>query len=392
MPQVARTKHAFRGSLGLSVLLHLALFGGLAVWSAVWSAGLRQEASPHPARIYHLTLRDWRFLPSPIPGLTPGAAGNVEEEGEGGGGVEGRGSVKAAAALQPSEGGSNHRGVAAGSIWRGTPATPAGDPAGNGGEPRDRNVSPLAPAWAGAVTLQRAVAPMESAGRLGAQAARPAARLAAGRVQASARRVAATPPAPREEAADAAPQASPRAGAVPPAEQDGRRPGRPVMALSASPALPETASGAERRRVIEALGPPGMGSGLANGGANAAPGPGEHAGEPWGNGSGPGTPGFGGAAGGSGGFLVQPDPRNEKPAYPLLARRQGLEGRVWLSLFVRPEGSVGGVRVTQSSGHPSLDRAAVTSAHGWRFHYREQLAGHPGAWVTLPIDFSLSPE
>lgn len=164
------------------------------------------------------------------------------------------------------------------------------------------------------------------------------------------------------------------------------------MALPANPALPEVARGAERGRGIDSLGPPAMGNGPADGGANAAPGHGNQAGGPWGNGSGPGAPGFGGVAGGSGGFLVQPDSRNEKPAYPLLARRQGLEGRVWLSLFVRPDGSVGTVRVTQSSGHPSLDRAAVTSAHGWRFHYREELAAHPGAWVTLPIDFSLYAE
>src|SRR5690606_17846269 len=45
--------------------------------------------------------------------------------------------------------------------------------------------------------------------------------------------------------------------------------------------------------------------------------------------------------------------------YPWIARRRGWEGRVWLSVTVRPDGALERIHVTRSSGYEVLDRSAV---------------------------------
>lgn len=45
--------------------------------------------------------------------------------------------------------------------------------------------------------------------------------------------------------------------------------------------------------------------------------------------------------------------------YPTLARRRGWQGMVLLSITVEPDGTLGRVRISQSSGYDVLDRSAV---------------------------------
>jgi protein TonB len=47
--------------------------------------------------------------------------------------------------------------------------------------------------------------------------------------------------------------------------------------------------------------------------------------------------------------------------YPDAARRDGLEGTVWLRFRIGPDGSVEQVEVDRSSGHALLDDAAITA-------------------------------
>jgi protein TonB len=47
--------------------------------------------------------------------------------------------------------------------------------------------------------------------------------------------------------------------------------------------------------------------------------------------------------------------------YPLLARRQGWQGEVLLSVHIAADGSIGPSTVLRSSGHAVLDRAAVAA-------------------------------
>jgi protein TonB len=60
-------------------------------------------------------------------------------------------------------------------------------------------------------------------------------------------------------------------------------------------------------------------------------------------------------------FVYQPD-----PVYPLLAKRRGWEGTVTLDIELRADGSVGDIKVAQSSGHALLDQAAMDKVKTWR--------------------------
>ncbi len=59
---------------------------------------------------------------------------------------------------------------------------------------------------------------------------------------------------------------------------------------------------------------------------------------------------------------------NPKPHYPLLARNQGIEGRVVVNVLISVQGTVKTIGVGQSSGSRLLDRAAVQAVKKWRFH------------------------
>lgn len=80
---------------------------------------------------------------------------------------------------------------------------------------------------------------------------------------------------------------------------------------------------------------------------------------------------------------------NPRPAYPMVARRMGWEGRVVLNVEVLAEGDCGAASVFQSSGHEVLDNAALRTVQGWRFVPASR-AGHPVTqWFRVPIQFSL---
>ncbi len=56
-----------------------------------------------------------------------------------------------------------------------------------------------------------------------------------------------------------------------------------------------------------------------------------------------------------------------KPRYPIIARKMRYEGTVVLDIEVLPDGSVGEVKVVESSGYEVLDRAAVKEVKKWKF-------------------------
>ena len=80
---------------------------------------------------------------------------------------------------------------------------------------------------------------------------------------------------------------------------------------------------------------------------------------------------------------------NPRPAYPTLARSHGHEGRVLIQVSVLGDGRVGSARVASSSGHGSLDRAALKAVKRWRF--RPALRGGKPVTATLmvPVVFRL---
>lgn len=81
--------------------------------------------------------------------------------------------------------------------------------------------------------------------------------------------------------------------------------------------------------------------------------------------------------------VVAPEPgQSPAPDYPALARRRGWQGTVVLRLTCDADGNVVAVVVVASSGHSSLDAAAIAAAQRWR------LTGGPGS-CEQPFEFRL---
>jgi protein TonB len=79
-----------------------------------------------------------------------------------------------------------------------------------------------------------------------------------------------------------------------------------------------------------------------------------------------------------------------KPDYPLVARKQGLEGKVMLRVTVGPDGRITSVTVVQSSGHAILDKAARDGVVRWRFSPARRAAGAIASVIDVPIEFKLN--
>lgn len=81
---------------------------------------------------------------------------------------------------------------------------------------------------------------------------------------------------------------------------------------------------------------------------------------------------------------------NPKPPYPALSKRLGEEGTVRLNILVNPDGSVAQLELLESSGHPRLDRSAMTTVRSqWKFEPARRGGRAVAAWVIVPIQFTL---
>lgn len=80
---------------------------------------------------------------------------------------------------------------------------------------------------------------------------------------------------------------------------------------------------------------------------------------------------------------------NPKPAYPAMARRMGLQGKVLVRVFVNAAGTPEKVELKETSGSKVLDRSALDAVTRWKFvPAREGEKPVPG-WVVVPIVFTL---
>jgi len=89
--------------------------------------------------------------------------------------------------------------------------------------------------------------------------------------------------------------------------------------------------------------------------------------------------------------IIPPRPdsrhRNLPPAYPADAMRRRQVGTVHLMIHVTADGIPILVEVAGSSGHPSLDQAAVQAMEQWRFTPARSAAGPVPFSFTLDIHF-----
>lgn len=80
---------------------------------------------------------------------------------------------------------------------------------------------------------------------------------------------------------------------------------------------------------------------------------------------------------------------NPKPHYPPQARKQGLKGKVMLTVRVSTEGFCEHVAIYRSSGHDILDDSAVEAVHKWRFIPAKRGETAVASSVIVPINFNL---
>lgn len=80
---------------------------------------------------------------------------------------------------------------------------------------------------------------------------------------------------------------------------------------------------------------------------------------------------------------------NAPPKYPLIARRNGVEGTVRLKVFVTRDGRAGQVQLDQTSGSSALDSAAFEAVRTWQFVPARRGPESIDSWVVVPVVFKL---
>lgn len=75
--------------------------------------------------------------------------------------------------------------------------------------------------------------------------------------------------------------------------------------------------------------------------------------------------------------------------YPDEARRQGLEGTVFVRVLINRNGETEDVMIAKSSGSPLLDSAAVRTARTFTFSPAMMGDETIQSWVVLPVEFIL---
>ena len=112
-----------------------------------------------------------------------------------------------------------------------------------------------------------------------------------------------------------------------------------------------------------------------------------------GGGSGIGLVGDGNGGGGVG---VKPTyagvayAHTPKPAYPEQARKAGWEGTVMLGVLVNVGGKAEKIEIKGSSGHATLDQAAVEGLKRWLFRPARYGEKAVESWVKIPVVFRLA--
>lgn len=78
------------------------------------------------------------------------------------------------------------------------------------------------------------------------------------------------------------------------------------------------------------------------------------------------------------------------PVYPESATKAGIEGVVWVKVFVSEDGSVSDAIAVKSSGNADLDNAALASALNNKFKPAIKDGKPVSLWVTYKVEFALS--
>jgi protein TonB len=86
----------------------------------------------------------------------------------------------------------------------------------------------------------------------------------------------------------------------------------------------------------------------------------------------------------------QPSPiKNPAPAYPEIARRAGVEGTVWVKIWVDKEGKAKKAQVIKSDAE-LFNQNAIDAALQWTFTPAVMNNGPVAVWVSIPFKFKLN--
>lgn len=80
---------------------------------------------------------------------------------------------------------------------------------------------------------------------------------------------------------------------------------------------------------------------------------------------------------------------NPPPAYPMAARRRGIEGTVLVRAEIAEGGECRKTELKKGSGNDLLDQAALEAVRKWRFVPARRGGQAVVAWVEVPITFKL---
>lgn len=81
---------------------------------------------------------------------------------------------------------------------------------------------------------------------------------------------------------------------------------------------------------------------------------------------------------------------NPAPAYPSLSRRLREEGTVVLEILIKADGTVGEVKIKNSSGFKRLDETAAKAVSQWRYLPATQGDKKIDFWYEQPVEFYLN--
>jgi protein TonB len=81
--------------------------------------------------------------------------------------------------------------------------------------------------------------------------------------------------------------------------------------------------------------------------------------------------------------------QNPKPAYPVLSKRLGEQGKVVVRVLIGVDGLAQNSEIQQSSGFDRLDQAALTTVMRWRFVPGKRNGLTEAMWFNVPINFVL---
>jgi len=79
----------------------------------------------------------------------------------------------------------------------------------------------------------------------------------------------------------------------------------------------------------------------------------------------------------------------DRPPYPRIAKEQGWQGTVKLTLTIGPDGKVSSAKIHTSSGFPILDRIALEATDDWLFQPEKDGEFPVSTKVNVPVKFNL---